>query len=115
MASSLTITATRSWLTSSFSFSGKKRSTAPFPRTWSAPGEGRRCCTRILAVPRPDPQLSDGFGRMAAMVSYQLVIDCAAPERMARFWADALRYTVEPPPGGFDTWRDYWRSLGVPE
>jgi hypothetical protein len=52
---------------------------------------------------------------MAAMVSYQLVIDCAAPERMARFWAGALRYTVQPPPGGFDTWRDYWRSLGVPE
>ena len=49
------------------------------------------------------------------MVSYQLVIDCAAPERMARFWAGALRYTVEPPPGGFDTWRDYWRSIGVPE
>ncbi|MFB9883388.1 VOC family protein [Planobispora siamensis] len=37
------------------------------------------------------------------MVSYQSVIDCAAPERMARFWAGALRYTVEPPPGGFDT------------
>ncbi|GGQ34493.1 hypothetical protein GCM10010140_75570 [Streptosporangium pseudovulgare] len=31
MASSLTITATRSWLTNSFSFSGKKRGTAPFP------------------------------------------------------------------------------------
>ncbi|MGV9776426.1 hypothetical protein [Streptosporangium sp. NPDC003464] len=39
MASSPTITATRSWLTNSFSFSGKKRGTAPFPRTWSAPVE----------------------------------------------------------------------------
>lgn len=49
------------------------------------------------------------------MVSYQLVVDCAAPESMARFWAGALRYTVEPAPGGFDTWREYWRSVGVPE
>ncbi|MEV5323098.1 VOC family protein [Nonomuraea sp. NPDC052634] len=52
---------------------------------------------------------------MAGMVSYQLVIDCANPERMARFWADALRYELEPPPDGFDTWRAYWRSIGVPE
>lgn len=49
------------------------------------------------------------------MVSYQLVVDCADPERMARFWVGALRYTLEQPPGGFSTWREYWRSLGVPE
>ena len=49
------------------------------------------------------------------MVSYQLVIDCANPERMARFWAGALRYEPEPPPDGFGTWREYRRSIGVPE
>ncbi|MEV4805606.1 VOC family protein [Nonomuraea sp. NPDC049421] len=49
------------------------------------------------------------------MVSYQLVIDCAEPERMVRFWAGALRYVVEPPPGGAGTWREHWLRLGVPE
>ncbi|MEV4365915.1 VOC family protein [Nonomuraea sp. NPDC049637] len=49
------------------------------------------------------------------MVSFQLVIDCASPDRMARFWASALRYTVEPPPDEFGTWREYWLSIGVPE
>ena len=49
------------------------------------------------------------------MVGYQMVIDCADPERLARFWAAALGYEVEPPPPGFDTWDDYWRDVGVPE
>jgi hypothetical protein len=48
-------------------------------------------------------------------VSFQLVIDCADPDRLARFWAAALRYELEPPPAGFATWDDYWRDVGVPE
>jgi glyoxalase superfamily protein len=48
-------------------------------------------------------------------VSYQLVIDCAEPEPLARFWAEALHYVVAPPPPGFGSWDDYLRSLGVPE
>ena len=48
-------------------------------------------------------------------VYYQLVIDCTAADPLARFWAEALRYVVEPPPAGFDSWDDYYRSLGVPE
>ena len=48
-------------------------------------------------------------------VSFQLVIDCADPERLARFWAAALRYEVEPPPDGFASWDDYWRDVGVPD
>ncbi len=48
-------------------------------------------------------------------VSYQLVVDCAEPERMARFWAEALRYVVAPPPEGFDTWAAFYRSIGVPD
>jgi Glyoxalase-like domain len=47
--------------------------------------------------------------------SFQLVIDCTDPERLARFWAAALRYELEPPPAGFATWDDYWRDVGVPE
>jgi hypothetical protein len=46
---------------------------------------------------------------------FQLVIDCADPDRLARFWAAALGYVPEPPPAGFATWDDYYRDLGVPE
>jgi len=30
-------------------------------------------------------------------VRYQLVIDCKDPEPLARFWAEALGYVLEPP------------------
>jgi hypothetical protein len=53
---------------------------------------------------------------MAGMATtWQLTFDCADPDRLARFWAFALDYAVEPPPSGFDTWRAYWRSVGVPD
>jgi len=48
-------------------------------------------------------------------VRFQLVIDCADPDRLARFWAAALGYVLEPPPEGFATWDDYWRDVGVGE
>jgi Glyoxalase-like domain len=48
-------------------------------------------------------------------VGFQLVIDCAEPERLARFWAAALGYQLEPPPAGFASWDDYWRAAGLPE
>ena len=48
-------------------------------------------------------------------VSYQLVIDCASPELLAVFWAEALHYVPAPPPSGFDSWDAYLRSIGVPE
>jgi len=48
-------------------------------------------------------------------VGFQLVIDCTDPDRLARFWAAALGYELEPPPAGFATWDDYWRDVGVPE
>ena len=46
---------------------------------------------------------------------FQLVIDCADPEPLVRFWAAALGYELEPPPDGFDSWDAYRRDLGVPE
>jgi hypothetical protein len=49
------------------------------------------------------------------MVHFQLVIDCADPDRMSRFWAEALRYVIEPPPEGFGSWDDYYRDLGLPD
>ena len=48
-------------------------------------------------------------------VSFQLVIDCADPEPLARFWAAALGYELEPPPDGFASWDAYRRDVGVPE
>jgi hypothetical protein len=46
---------------------------------------------------------------------FQLVIDCADPEPLARFWVAALGYEFEPPPDGYDGWDDYWRAVGVSE
>ena len=40
-------------------------------------------------------------------VRFQLVIDCADPDVLARFWAAALEYELSPPPTGFSTWNDY--------
>ena len=48
-------------------------------------------------------------------VNYQLVIDCTDPERLARFWAAALGYVLEPPPEGFATWDDWRRDIGLPD
>ena len=48
-------------------------------------------------------------------VSYQLVIDCTSPEPLALFWAEAQHYVIAPPPSGFDSWDDFFRSIGVPE
>jgi catechol 2,3-dioxygenase-like lactoylglutathione lyase family enzyme len=45
----------------------------------------------------------------------QVVIDCADPDRLAHFWADALGYRLQDPPAGFDNWTDFLISIGVPE
>jgi hypothetical protein len=46
---------------------------------------------------------------------FQLVIDCKDPEKLARFWAAALGYVLEPPPEGFTTWDDWRRDVGLPD
>jgi glyoxalase superfamily protein len=48
-------------------------------------------------------------------VRFQLVIDCTDPGRLARFWAAALGYVLEPPPEGFATWDDWRRDIGLPD
>jgi Glyoxalase-like domain len=53
--------------------------------------------------------------RCQVAVSYQLVIDFTSPEPLAHFWAEALHYVIAPPPSGFDSWDDFFRSIGVPE
>jgi len=46
---------------------------------------------------------------------FQLVVDCQDPELLARFWAGALGYVLEPPPEGFATWDDWRRDMGFPD
>lgn len=46
---------------------------------------------------------------------FQLAVDAADPDRLARFWALALGYRLEEPPAPYERWSDYWRSVGVPE
>jgi len=51
----------------------------------------------------------------ARTTSFQVTFDCADPERLVRFWAQALGYEIRQPPDGFQTWADFYRSVGVPE
>ncbi len=44
----------------------------------------------------------------------QVTFDCADPARMASFWADALGYQVQAPPGGFQSWEQALEAMGVP-
>src|SRR5437868_10730248 len=48
---------------------------------------------------------------MSEVKRFQVTFDCAEPERVARFWCDALGYVVPPPPDGFATWADFGASL----
>ncbi|MFQ6141926.1 VOC family protein [Streptomyces seoulensis] len=46
---------------------------------------------------------------MSAIRQVQVTLDCAEPERLARFWCEVLGYVV-PPPDGFATWDDFTRA-----
>ncbi len=52
-------------------------------------------------------------GIVATMFS--LAFDCSDPDRLTAFWSEALGYKHKDPPAGFDDWRSYFRSIGVPE
>ena len=45
----------------------------------------------------------------------QSTFDCADPDGLARFWAEALGYVMQPPPEGFDSWDAALDAWGVPE
>jgi hypothetical protein len=49
------------------------------------------------------------------VAGFTLVIDCADPDRLSRFWAEALGYVAAPPPAGTASWDEYFRSIGLPE
>ncbi len=52
----------------------------------------------------------------------QVTFDCADPERLSRFWAEALGYVVPAPPGRalapdedvFEAWHAFLAEAGVP-
>ncbi|MFJ9445618.1 VOC family protein [Kitasatospora sp. NPDC101235] len=48
---------------------------------------------------------------MASVKHFQVTFDCAEPERVGRFWCEALGYVPPAPPEGFDTWDDYNLTL----
>ncbi|MEV6799028.1 VOC family protein [Micromonospora rifamycinica] len=48
---------------------------------------------------------------MAPVRQFQVTFDCADPERVARFWCEALGYVVPPPPPGFADWSEFDRAL----
>ncbi len=47
--------------------------------------------------------------------SFQLVFDCADPDRMADFWRQVLGYQLQPPPDGYASWDAFLDSIGIPE
>ncbi len=44
----------------------------------------------------------------------QITFDCGDPAALAAFWAEALGYRLQDPPGGFSTWDDALEAMGVP-
>lgn len=44
-----------------------------------------------------------------------MVFACDDPDALARFWAEALGYIMQPPPEGFDTWDAFADSVNIPE
>jgi hypothetical protein len=45
----------------------------------------------------------------------QVVIDCADPDSLATFWAEALGYKKQDPPEGYPTWQDFETAQGIPQ
>ncbi|WP_109506205.1 VOC family protein [Nocardioides speluncae] len=45
----------------------------------------------------------------------QVTFDCGDPAALSAFWADVLRYELDPPPPGFDSWVEALTAWGVPE
>ncbi|MFD7641529.1 VOC family protein [Kitasatospora sp. NPDC059795] len=44
---------------------------------------------------------------MPSVKKFQITFDCADPERVGRFWCEALGYVPPQTPDGFDSWEAY--------
>ena len=47
-------------------------------------------------------------------IEFQVVIDCADPAALSRFWASALRYKLQDPPAGSASWPEWLAAHGIP-
>ena len=47
--------------------------------------------------------------------SVQIVFDCADPNQLGKFWAEALHYEEQDPPAGYASWAEFLKAQGVPE
>lgn len=45
----------------------------------------------------------------------QVTFDCADPDLLGRFWAEALGYKQDDPPPGFESWPAFLTAQGIPE
>ena len=45
----------------------------------------------------------------------QVVFDCADPDSLARFWAEAIGYKLQDPPTGYGSWEHWAREQGIPQ
>ncbi len=48
-------------------------------------------------------------------IGFQVVMDCADPDKLAKFWALVLHYKFQDPPPGFASWQDWLNSQNIPE
>ncbi|TDB90277.1 VOC family protein [Actinomadura sp. 7K534] len=44
----------------------------------------------------------------------QITFDCADPAALSAFWAEALGYELQKPPGDFTSWDEALEAFGVP-
>jgi hypothetical protein len=49
------------------------------------------------------------------MTSWQITIDCSIRPRWSASGPKRSGYEPQPPPAGFETWNDWYLSVGVPE
>lgn len=58
------------------------------------------------------PLTQDEQASQASQVrQVQVTFDCASPQRVGRFWCEALGYDAPSPPEGHETWEDHDASL----
>jgi hypothetical protein len=57
---------------------------------------------------------ADQFPEDVMALKVQVVFDCASPDRLAKFWAAALGYQLQPPPEGFSSWEEFAIAHKVP-
>jgi hypothetical protein len=58
--------------------------------------------------------VSDECREAVVSTTVQVTFDCARPDELAQFWAEALGYVMQSPPPGFESWEQLLRKFDVP-